>query len=639
MKITVTGTEIHKGFLLESPVIFNNNIIVLTGKNGSGKTRFLESISNRKSIVFADDISNPLNDINYLPLNSLNINIKNNYGDGLYNQHLADAIQAFDIVKPTLDNRDNYFTLAHSPIIENSSVDIVSFYEMCQSASLKLNKPATDLNHDDIALHFEPSPGNFYGLQNISAIVNRYLKRKNDNDRYKWQSENRGTPSPYYTDTKFTEYFGKEPWILVNEILNDTFNGKFKINIPEYNTLNYGYKAHLILSKSNTEISTEQLSSGEKTLFWLTSILFECQYYDNTKFNTSKLLIIDEPDAYLHPKMVLQMYDTFKSYTDKFNTTIIITTHSPTSVALAPENSIYNIDNSLITQIDKDRAIADLLDGVTQISLNPKNRRQVFVESEYDANVYQSIYSKLVHRSKLIDPKISINFISSGPKVPREQLIGKVKQIFGIHDEPLLEEFANLVNGVGNCAQVKAQVEALAFESGNSTIKGIIDWDKKNTPSQHVKVFAHKYAYSIENITLDPVCILLLIHIKNPSLRTIVDMCGEDIHWSKWIKDEKLLQESVDRFILKVLGRKNNKDAKLKYISQLELETDLEYLTMNGHELEKLVINEYKDLEAFRKKRKEGELKLAIVDQSMINLTNCNFIPEVYEIIIAEVQG
>lgn len=596
MKITVTGAEIHKGFLLESPVIFNNNIIVLTGKNGSGKTRFLESISNRKSIVFADDIKTPLDNISFLPLNSLNINIKNDYSDGLYEQHLADAIIAFDIVKKSLDNRENYFNVAHSPIIENSSVDIVSFYDICQNASLKLQKPASNLNHDDISLHFEPAPSNFHGLHNIAAIVNRYLRRKNENNYNEWKSKSKGIPSSYYTDTQFIEHFGKEPWILVNEILNDTFNGKFKINTPEDKTLNYNYKANLTLSKDNTIISTEQLSSGEKTLLWLTSRLFECQYYDNKKNSTSRLLIIDEPDAYLHPKMVLQMYDTFKSYTDKFNTTIIITTHSPTSAALAPENSIYNIDNNLITQIDKDRAISDLLDGVTQISLNPENRRQVFVESQYDVIVYERLYSRLVHRSKIIDPMISISFISAGSKVPKERLIGKAKQILRVNDESLLEEFASLVNGVGNCDQVIAQVEALVTENENYTVRGIIDWDNKNKPSQHIKVFAHEYAYSIENITLDPICILLLIHTRNPLSRTMMDICGKDIYWREWLKDKELLQESVDRFIFNIFNRQNNKNAKLKYMSQLELDTDLEYLTMQGHDLEKIVMKRYSEL-------------------------------------------
>ncbi|MEW5215250.1 ATP-binding protein [Escherichia coli] len=637
MKITVTGAESHNGFLLDTPFTFNGSIVVLTGKNGSGKTRLLESIKNNKSIIYLNGDEKPFDDIGLISANDLRISIENIHNEVFYNQQQADFIQAFDIVKNTLDSPEDYSFACSSSIIEHSSVDTRSLYNICHFASKNLNKPTSELTHDDIILHFEPSPEKFHGLQNISIISNRYIKRKNQNDYNKWMARERNTSSGYYIEPQFIKVFGEKPWILVNEILDEIFLGKFKINIPDENSLNYNYHANLMLSKDETVISTSQLSSGEKTLLWLTSMLFTCQYHKISSTN-SRIILLDEPDVYLHPKMVLQMYNIFKYYTSKFDAAIIITTHSPTSVALAPEDNVYHVNNNSIAQINKDRAISDLLDGVTQISLNPENRRQVFVESQYDVNVYQRLYSRLVHRSKIIDPMISISFISAGSKVPKERLIGKAKQILKVHDESLLEEFVSLVNGVGNCDQVIAQVEALVTENENYTVRGIIDWDKENNPSEHIKVFAHEYAYSIENITLDPICILLLIHTRNPLSRTMMDICGKDIYWSEWLKNKELLQESVDRFILNIFNRPNNKNAKLKYMSQLELETDLEYLTMQGHALEKIVMKCYCELGELRTNGKDGALKVAIVEKSMINLTNGDFIPQAYEKIIAEVQ-
>ena len=173
------------------------------------------------------------------------------------------------------------------------------------------------------------------------------------------------------------------------------------------------------------------------------------------------------------------MHNILGSFVKYFNATVIITSHSPTSVALAPNESIYLVDNNVVQKIEKDSAITELLDGVTQISLNPNNRRQVFVESQYDADVYQILFSKLMHRSEKIDPKISLTFISSGAKTPKQQLIEKAMQVFKIQDEDLLNEFVVSVNGVGDCSKVIGQVEALV-ENENDTVRGIIDDHGKN---------------------------------------------------------------------------------------------------------------------------------------------------------------
>ncbi|WP_421310251.1 AAA family ATPase [Aeromonas sp. 603696] len=156
--------------------------------------------------------------------------------------------------------------------------------------------------------------------------------------------------------------------------------------------------------------------------------LFNSQYYDPSAITAPKLLLLDEPDAFLHPKMVVKMYNVLKVFSENFSVKIIITTHSPTTVALSPENSTFMVCSNNVISITKDEGIAELLDGITQISINPENRRQVYVESQYDADVYQAIFSKLVHNSELVDSKISLNFVSSGPKMPEQQIIEKARK-------------------------------------------------------------------------------------------------------------------------------------------------------------------------------------------------------------------
>ncbi|WNJ95023.1 AAA family ATPase [Vibrio ruber] len=637
MKLEISGVKEHKGFLLKSPVCLNGDILILTGKNGSGKTRLIESLQNKHSIVSIEDLNVDAKDIQLVEQNTLIPNIGSNYTDASFQRKLTSTCQFYDQIKNDLNFPYDSSKAQRYNIPMEADLDYESLFNLFISMSRSLNKPPSELTHNDIFIHFEQPLKNILGMQNISTIFNQYIKRSNRNKYSEWLNTVKGENVNFWSRDEFISKFGEKPWILANRILDDTFDGKFQFIVPDETSESYAYQTQLIQCDNNLPVKVEHLSSGEKTLLWLALTLFNSQYYDAEIVRTPKLLLIDEPDAFLHPKMVLKMYQSLESFKSQFSSVVLISTHSPTTVALAPSNVIYLVESGDISTVEKDSAIAELLDGVTQISLNPKNRRQVFVESQYDADVYQAIYSSLVHYSTIIDPKISMSFISSGPKIPEQHIIDKSKQVLGIEESSLLNKFVKAINGAGNCIQVVGQVESLV-ENENPYVRGIVDWDKRNSPSGKVSVLAQGYAYSIENVALDPVCILLLLHIENPALFKMKNICGADIYWTDWLKNCGLLQCSIDRFLFHVLGRENGKDSNLEYISGIKLLTDSEYLTMNGHSLEVLIKRKYPRLNAFCKKEKNGDLKCAIVTKSMINLTRGAFIPRVYEQVLYDVQ-
>ncbi|KOY34060.1 ATP-binding protein [Vibrio parahaemolyticus] len=636
MEIQLKGTNEYNGFLLEKTAVLNNKITVLTGKNGSGKTRLIESIQNRHTSTYIDGNLIENKDIRYVKQASLNPNFGANYNDTQYQNKITSTLQLYDRIKNDLDlPLDPQKAQSYMRSGDNNGLRYDQLFKLCLNISKEIGKPASELTHDDIIFHFEEPSNDILGIQSISTIANQYIKRLHQNELNEWKSTQKGFDVSYFNREEFISKFGDKPWVLINRILEDTFDGKFQFSIPDEESMSYNYQARLIHCEDLSSVSVEHLSSGEKTLLWLALTLFNTQYYDAEFAHAPKILLIDEPDAFLHPKMVLKMYQALESFESNFSSIVVISTHSPTTVALSPSDSVLLVENNSIRTIEKDEAISELLDGVTQISMSPQNRRQVYVESQYDADVYQCIYSKLVHSSDIIDSKISLNFVSSGPKMPRQQLIDKARQILKITDDATLNEFADSVNGVGNCVQVVGQVESL-INNENESVRGIIDWDLKNTPQKGISVLAKDYAYSIENITLDPICILLLLNIdKN---YTMTDICGSDVNWDEFIADKSLLQEGVDRFVLKVLGRDNKKDSPLVYTSGIELLTDSEYLTMNGHNLEVKVKEQYPELRGYCKKGKDGELKYSIVSKAMIRLTNGKFIPCAYERVIAEIQ-
>lgn len=637
MPLIISGEKDHNGFILTEPFIHQGNLIVLTGRNGSGKTRLLESIQKNMSVVDLGGKRLNNQEVILVEQARLTPNFGGVYNDAKFQTKITSSLQMYDRVKSDFDSPLDMDKARNLGRKYEESIPYESLYNLCRSIAHQLNKPASELTHDEIKINFEDHVHSVLGFQNISGICNQYIQRKKLNRFNRYCAQQEGDDVAFLSDEQFLKTFRAEPWKIINTIIESTFDKKFYFSEPDESSQSYDYNAELIQRDTGLPVTVNALSSGEKTLLWLALTLFNSQYYDLLAVKTPKLLLLDEPDAFLHPQMVVKMYRVLEKFSASFDSRIFITTHSPTTVALAPEGSTYIVNDNSILPITKDEGVAELLDGVTQISISPNNRRQVFVESQYDANTFQLIYSKLSHNSDYIDPKVSLNFISSGPKMPEQQLKDKVRQVFNINDDTLLSEFVKSINGVGNCVQVIGQVEALD-QGDNETVRGIIDWDLKNLPSKHVSVLAKDYAYSIENITLDPICILLLLHNNELESFTMDMICGSDIHWSDWLKDDDLLQESVDRFVRMVMGKENNKESQISYMSGKKLLTDSEYLNMEGHPLEKLIKEKYPALKGFARTGKDGELKYSIVSKSMINLTNGDFIPRVFEHVLSSVQ-
>jgi len=638
--LEISSKKDHKGFQLVSSTYVDSDIIVLTGKNGSGKTRLLESMQNQSCEVKIDGEIIDSQDISIVPHSSLIPNFSNGYDVNQQQTRITNTLRFYDQIKHDLDLPYDQHRASSSHRMSSGrdpSLDYTSLFRLASSIAHKLNKPASELTHDEIIFHFDEPINNILGIQSISAICNQYIKRKEQNEINEWRKTIKHNDVDFLTNDQFIESFGNEPWLIINSILADTFDGKFIFNLPDEKSKSYSYQAHLIQNDTGNIVSADALSSGERTLLWLALTLFNSQYYDSKIIKVPRVLLIDEPDAFLHPKMVDKMYKVLDAFHRNFRTKIFISTHSPTTVALAPDNSVYIIENGVLTLTDKDTAISELLDGITQISINPENRRQVFVESQYDANVYQLLYSRLVHRSTKIDPKISLYFISSGPKMPDGQIEEKVKQILDVDDKTRIQEFIHAVNGVGSCSHVIGQVRSLSG-GGNDCIRGIIDWDKINISDDEIIVIGENYAYSIENIALDPICIMLLLHMDRPDKFTMHDVCGKNITWLDWLDNIELLQVSLDQFLLKILGRENKKDETISYLSELQLKTDAEYLTYQGHALERLIKDKYPLLNSFSRSGKDGELKLAIVNKSMITYSDCKLIPTAFESVISKVQ-
>jgi ABC-type multidrug transport system ATPase subunit len=619
----------HKGFELVGGVDVKQGLIVLTGKNGSGKTRFLESIANGAIVVKKDDESLDLTSIRIIEHKALIPQIHAGYDEAARKEKVRSLKQVL------LDHRDKLDGPLDMGVIQqhlmigrayrNNNFNLSDAHKIIGAIAKRRGKKPSEISSGEIECYYNQYEGLTFGAYDISGIFNDYMKRREDNLFFRWLKEERGRDEVYYVpEESFESELGGPPWLALNLILKDIFKNKFKFSEPgkEYDP---AFRTELCLSEGGAPIESKDLSSGEQTLLWLVLTVFNTGFSKMGNTELPKLLLIDEPDAFLHPSMVLRMINCFELFCETFKADVVITTHSPTTVALASSEAIYVADNNKIYSVDQDEAITELLDGITKISINPNNRRQVYVESSNDVDIFEMLYGAVVRKSGLIEKKISLSFVSAGVKFPKNLVSEKLKEHFGELDQRLIEQYTISINGVGGCKRVLGAVEHLC-EAGAINVRGLIDRDLDNKPEGHVHVLGGGVCYAIENLVFDPICTMLQAHILDDKRFSMLEVCGADVAFDQWLKDDDLLQVSADRYIESIMQRPNLKDICFEYVGGKRIWSDSDYLNHQGHSLWQDKVQKKYDLLKRLGKTEDG-VKKEIVRLSMLLHTKGEFIP------------
>lgn len=271
------------------------------------------------------------------------------------------------------------------------------------------------------------------------------------------------------------------------------------------------------------------------------------------------------------------------------NIRVILTTHSPSTIALTNESHIFCMSKSgqRFTKASKDKTLGLLTAGLNTISIEYENRRQVIVESNYDRKFYEMVYTKI--KPHLLED-ISLYFISSG--------IDKI---------PVSEEVPD-----GDCGRVKNIVKELT-NGGNTKVFGIIDWDGKNNATPNIFVSGHRKRYSVENFILDPILIAAILLDYQLVSREDLELT-ENENFSDFENLSAAKLNFISEFISKKVEEKldtpptvtTNKS--IEYLNGQTIQVPTWYLEHQGHKLEKLVI------EAFPKLKSEFGAKTRLPD-------------------------
>ncbi|MDR6525689.1 MULTISPECIES: AAA family ATPase [Chryseobacterium] len=162
------------------------------------------------------------------------------------------------------------------------------------------------------------------------------------------------------------------PWEVFNNILEEA---KFNYRVEYTPSGNDEIPASIRFIDegkgiSNTTLDT--LSSGEKTIMALIFVLYHAS--NNGKF--PEVILFDEPDAHLHPSLTQLFISVIQEVlVNVQKVKVILTTHSPSTIALAPAATIYRMDRILGYPIkeEKDKAVQNLSNGLASITTEEGN--------------------------------------------------------------------------------------------------------------------------------------------------------------------------------------------------------------------------------------------------------------------------
>ncbi len=540
------------------------NFCVLTGKNGSGKTHLFEALMSNGHAKVADDTGKQLTKIKYVPFNGLNpvVNSVCNYND-LMNQRkviwqrISNAIQ----------------DASKGGVIRN----LLSYIH--ESSIKKLCKELLDEVGGDISKLTEARCNQKFDLENgdstaiftseFAAVFKLYHARLEENRYYDFRNREYGENRPVISDTEFEEMYGPKPWDLINRMMQDA-HLPYTVNNPEGQGKEDDFTLHLEDKTRGLEIDVNDLSTGEKVLMSLALAI----YNTSDEGHRPDLLLLDEPDAALNPEFSKVLIDAIEnSLVKRAGINVIITTHSPATVAMADETYIYimNKGEGIPKKVTKHEAVGALTRDIRNLRVAVEDRRQVFVENGNDVGYYEKIFDFLNKKF---------------PTTP---------YFLAPHNK----------NGC-NCDDVQ-NITKLLRDKGNDTVYGIIDFDNNKESGEFVFVLGNGNRYAIDNYILDPIYIILLLINENAVPEEAPDCVKCTFRKFAELSQEQI-QPAIDS-IVKQLGFDITQE-RVEYVllNGMAFTVPKSFFEYNGHELEKKIIDTWPKLNGVKRGKNEEKI-------------------------------
>jgi AAA15 family ATPase/GTPase len=401
------------------------------------------------------------------------------------------------------------------------------------------------------------------------------------------------------------------PWVLLRKIILEA-QLPFTFTDPSEISIRSSYTFTLTNTRFDKQIQFGELSSGEKVLMSLVFWLFHVR---RTKV-FPRLLLLDEPDAHLHPEMCKQFLDVVHEvFVKKHDVHVIMTTHNPVTVALADRNSLYEMFHSG-ERIQKTRSKSDTIRRLTAGLVNVSEAKSiVIVEDEDDQKFFQVLFDELI-----VDVKEPTVTIRNGERL-----------VFVQASRPRHDRKTGDTTG-GRC-EVEKWVPKLR-KAGLDLIVGLVDWDNKNDSGESIHLLSR---YSFENYIVDPIVVYacLIAEGHDLDIEGILQINKNQSHTiSSW--SEQHLQTVANVINKRIYERLKKMESKKVELEKMELEKvpvhfsnglNLSYprwlIEYRGKDLLRANIDEFGGQLVNLSKLTDSFQRLMLIPQEIITMFEC----------------
>ncbi len=457
------------------------DFVVLTGTNGSGKTHLLEAIEN-KSVVIKGAGNSKIVHFDYrnfnleneAPYNARQIIDERNSAWGFFQSNVRANIEAFrnsfngnfetlTEIGKSVDK--GLLALQKEDVIDDILYGSLEEYKRSvrnyfNQDGFKNNQQAQSIypigfiypysldqiTREDFDEIFKPYQfKNDFLPHQLGKVVWDYYLKYRQNEINEFQNAKHGKKYPVLSEKAFITLHGTKPWEVINRVLDQFGTIKYRLPSPEGSDYYSDFQFRLGHPDKPIHIDFSALSSGEKVLMALVASI----YKTSSDHHFPDILLLDEIDASLHPSMIRNLLDTISEIFLTNGTRVILVTHSPTTVALAPEESVYVMNKEgtdRIVKKSKNEALSILTEG--------------FATLEEGLRIFDEI------------GKQDVSIISEGENV---ELIRKCLELYGISDVDVISG----VEGSSGSTQLRTVFDFLSKIPHQKKVAVVWDPDVK----------------------------------------------------------------------------------------------------------------------------------------------------------------
>ena len=348
-KISEIKIDTNEGFFSDKQFEWSkiNNFSVITGINGSGKTKLLEYIDKSDEYIKSHLIR--YIDVDYRPPSE---------------KHANEIEKGYQF---SVENTEGKYLSINK--LDNTTQDWTN-----NKSSFKGNNVLKSLD---------------YSI--IDSIIRAYKKFKNDDTVYDAERDRIKKYKETFdiSDLLPANRKDDQPWDRIDRILRD-FGLSIRIDRANLNA-GLEFLRFNPISSSETTLEMKHLSSGEKVAFALA-----LWTWGNSKGQRTDILLVDEFDAHLNPSIAEKFIAVIKEYFVDLGVQVIMTTHNPSTVAHANSagaDIIWMEDGLIDGNIEYEDIIRTLSNGLldinqlahdAQLLVNNNKKVVVFTEGKND---------------------------------------------------------------------------------------------------------------------------------------------------------------------------------------------------------------------------------------------------------------